>query len=401
MEDLERDLTLSCAQAHAAMARVAVAAAEFDEIGGWADGGIKSFAHWLAIWGGFDAHTGAELLRVGNAMRSLPLLSAAFARGELSFDKMRQLTTVATPDTDELMISIARGASGSQLARICRSLRRMTQVEGSRHSRRGLWSRIEEDGMLRLVALLPPEEGELAMRAIESVTAQRELPDDAIEPVSARRADGLVAMAEHVLAGGAPDLVAAGEARQMVVHVDVGVLTGELPDGACNLENGIRLSASAARRIGCEAEIIPVIERDGLPIDVGRKHRAAPQRLRRALEVRDRFCRYPGCGVPARRAQAHHHDPWYLGGETNLADMLMLCWFHHARFHDGAYRIVKAGGDFRFETNDGRVIGAPQPAEDLALAAVAEGAAWAEWGGAHLDFDHTMWVLGSRAGPAN
>src|SRR5439155_2569492 len=74
-------------------------------------------------------------------------------------------------------------------------------------------------------------------------------------------------VSEHVLAGGTPALVAAGEARQMVVHVDVGVLTGESHDGLCNLENGVRLSTAEARRIGCDAEIIPVIERYGLPID--------------------------------------------------------------------------------------------------------------------------------------
>ena len=100
---LEREICLSSAQAHAAMARVTAAAAEFDEIGGWGAGGIKSFPHWLAIWAGFDSNTGAELLRVGQALRALPLLSAAFAAGELSFDKVRQATSVATPDTDELM----------------------------------------------------------------------------------------------------------------------------------------------------------------------------------------------------------------------------------------------------------------------------------------------------------
>ena len=187
-DTLEREICLSSAQAHAAMARVTAAAAEFDEIGGWGAGGIKSFPHWLAIWAGFDSNTGAELLRVGQALRALPLLSAAFAAGELSFDKVRQATSVATPDTDELMTRIARGASGSQLARICRSLRRMVRLEQSENQRakRGLWRRIEEDGMLRLVAILPPEEGEIVMKAIESISGDKppaeEQEDAAYEP---------------------------------------------------------------------------------------------------------------------------------------------------------------------------------------------------------------------------
>ncbi|TMC77937.1 MAG: DUF222 domain-containing protein, partial [Chloroflexi bacterium] len=110
---------------------------------------------------------------------------------------------------------------------------------------------------------------------------------------AARRADALVAISEHVLSGVAGGLVVAGEARQVVVHVDVGVLTGEAPDGLCQLANGAPLSAAAARRIGCDAEIIPVIERDGLPIDVGRKHRSAPQH--------DPSVRLPSPQLPRRR----------------------------------------------------------------------------------------------------
>ena len=394
--ELEREIGIASAHAHATMARVAVA--EYAEIGDLGDG-FRSIPHWLAVWTGFDPFTGAELLRVGQALRSLPLLAAAFAAGELSFDKVRQATTVATAETDELMTTLAKGASGSQLRRICRSLRRILETESTRPVRRGLWSRIEEDGMLRLVAILPPEDGELVMKAIESVAAASPLPEETYEPVAARRSDALVAMAESVLAGGAPGLVVAGAAPQMVVHVDVGVLTGETPDGVCNLENGVALSANVARRIGCDADIIPVIERDGLPIDIGRKHRSAPTRLRRALEIRDRFCKFPGCGVPAQRAHAHHHEPWYFGGGTNLGDMLLLCAYHHGRLHEGAFRIVKAGGDFRFETSDGHVIGAAMPGRlPEPLAAGAE-TARAEWGGAKPDYDHLMFVIGDAFVP--
>ena len=199
--------------------------------------------------------------------------SAAFAAGELSFDKVRQATTVVTPATDELVTTLARGASGSQLARICRSLRQMLENEPARAARRGLWSRVEEDAMLRLVALLPPEEGEIVMKAIASIAATSPLPDGVEEPVAARRSDALVAMSENVLAGGAPGLVVAGAAPQMVVHVDVGVLTGESPEGACNLENGVRLSQTSRDASDAKRTLIAVIEREGLPIDVGRSRR--------------------------------------------------------------------------------------------------------------------------------
>src|SRR5436305_1937624 len=160
--ELEDRLGQLSAQAHAAMAGVAIAAAEFDELDGWCDGGIRSFPHWLAINMGFDPHTGKELLRVGQALKDLPLIAAAFAAGQLSFDKVRQVTSVAGPDTDALMLEIARGAPGSQRERICRPLRGLKETEAPHHDReqlakRGLWTHFDDDGMVRLVAKLPAE----------------------------------------------------------------------------------------------------------------------------------------------------------------------------------------------------------------------------------------------------
>src|SRR5215831_12387987 len=133
---LERAIGESSVRAHAAMAHLAAAAAEFDDLAAWAAPGFRSFDHWLAVEMGFDSFVGRELLRVGKALRELPLVAAAFARGQLSFDKVREVTTVAGPETDGLMLEIARGASASQIARICRSLRKMTAPESHQQQAR-------------------------------------------------------------------------------------------------------------------------------------------------------------------------------------------------------------------------------------------------------------------------
>ena len=109
---LDDEIGEGSAYVRAAMARVAKACAKFDEIGGWGAAGIRSFPHWLTIKTGFDMHTSAELLRVGQAMNFLPRIAAAFESGQLSFDKVRQITTVATPATEEFLLEIALGASG-------------------------------------------------------------------------------------------------------------------------------------------------------------------------------------------------------------------------------------------------------------------------------------------------
>jgi hypothetical protein len=86
--------------------------------------------------------------------------------------------------------------------------------------------------------------------------------DPADDRWAARQADALVKMCEHVVAGGAENLIVSTSARQVVVHVDAGVLTGELSEGRCFVEGGSPLSAGAARRLGCDAEVVGVVERD-------------------------------------------------------------------------------------------------------------------------------------------
>jgi len=268
---LEQRIGSSSALAHSALADACQAVAEFDEIGGWCAPGIRSFAHWLAINAGFNLHNGSELLRVGQALRVLPRIAEAFSEGRLSFDKVRQITTVAAPATEDVFLEIALGASGSQLARICSSLRRIANADAPDHDQRqmaerGLWTYLDEDGMMRLVAKLLPEDAAVVMAAIESINGSKpvqpdsDVPDPAEEPWAARRADALVSMAEHVLARGATALVGENTIRQVVVHADINLLTGESPDGRCFIEGGAPLSVEAARRIGCDAEIISVTD---------------------------------------------------------------------------------------------------------------------------------------------
>jgi hypothetical protein len=376
---LGENLCELAAHVHAAMAQLTRMAAAFDDQEAWGGYGIRSCAHWLAINAGFDVFTADELLRVGHALTTLPRIAAAFGGGELSFDKVRAVTRVATSADEELWVELARQASGSQLARICRGYRRATEANDAdraeRHlARRGLWTHWEDDGMLRLQAVLPPEDGAVVLAALQAAvgaqaaqggesgaTALAEvsngtaLRDPALDTHAVRRADALVALCQSN--GTARGKAGAPAPPQLVVHVDLGVLTGDASQGRCHLEDGPALSAAAARRIGCDAEVVAVSERDGLPINVGRARRVVPTKLRRALQSRDRTCCFPGCAVPARQTHAHHVEHWIDGGPTDLANLASLCGFHHRRLHDGVYRIrAEADATLHFETANGRSI---------------------------------------------
>jgi hypothetical protein len=123
--EVERQLCELAAQTHAAMAELTRLAAEFNDLEGWCIDGVRSFSEWLTFNTGFAPRTGDELLRVGRALQTLPQIRTAFAAGRLSFDSVRELSRVATPDDEHLWLTVAAAASGAQLARICRACRRV------------------------------------------------------------------------------------------------------------------------------------------------------------------------------------------------------------------------------------------------------------------------------------
>ena len=96
--------------------------------------------------------------------------------------------------------------------------------------------------------------------------------------------------------------------------------------------HGTALTARQVLALCCGAQVGAIRWRDGLPLGVGRTMRTEPPGLRRALEARDRGCRWPGCGALAAWATAHHIRPWSQGGATSLDDLALFCHVHHHHF---------------------------------------------------------------------
>lgn len=106
------------------------------------------------------------------------------------------------------------------------------------------------------------------------------------------------------------------------------------------LDSGLRVHAGTVRRWACDAEIVPVVLGSrSEPLDVGRKQRTAPEAVRRALDLRDGGCAFPGCSRRPRRCQAHHVDHWYDGGATAVDNMCLLCRYHHQLIHHGHWSV--------------------------------------------------------------
>ena len=108
-----------------------------------------------------------------------------------------------------------------------------------------------------------------------------------------------------------------------MVHCDAATLAAEGEPGRSDLD-GIRVSAETSRRMACDAAVVAMVRaKDGSVLNVGRRTRTIPPHIRRALEERDRGCRFPGCGC--RFTEAHHVKHWADGRETSLRNTLLLC----------------------------------------------------------------------------
>jgi hypothetical protein len=354
------------AQLDAAVARFLDLIRQFDERGGWGNG-FKTCAHWLNWRVGLDLGAAREKVRVAHALATLPRIRQALAAGEISYSKARAVTRVATPETEDRLLRIARvgtTAHVEQIVRAWRSVDRHAEVKDAdrQHRVRGLQIYQDEDGTVVVRGRLSPEAGAVVMRALEAgrerVFQQERLKDDPLTrhadpPTTAQqRADALVLLAEtalhHDFDPGAP-----GERYQVVIHVDAGVLVDADHPGQSVLADGARVSAETSQRLACDASrVVMRYDEDGTLVEVGARTRTIPAALRRALLSRDRGCRFPGCGL--RFVDGHHIQHWAHGGPTTLSNLALLCRFHHRAVHEEGYQVERRpDGSLEFRTPQG------------------------------------------------
>jgi hypothetical protein len=320
------------------------------------DGG--ELAGFLAFRCGVTGREAREYLRVAEALAELPAIRAAFSGGELTFTKVRALTRVATPDCEERLLELAGALTASQLERALRVYRRVADAEARRtHELEYVDYHFEEDGSLYLRARLAAEDGVILVKALDAArqrvferrrqqraAAEREADareDDAFYTDAPERPVRVEAFAELAEAALAASDEHGLERARLVVHVDAAALAADDDDdgGRAELEDGPGISAETVRRLGCDADVVAQVERDGLPVSVGRTRRTVPPALRRLLEARDdETCCFPGC-ERTRHLQAHHRRHWAHGGETSLDNLVLLCFQHHRLVHEGGYTI--------------------------------------------------------------
>ncbi|MDO8864231.1 DUF222 domain-containing protein [Haliea sp. E1-2-M8] len=446
---LGQAITLLSAQMNAANHRLLRMIAEFDRCGGWREQGtMRSCAHWLVAHCGITLGAAREKVRVARQLEALPEVNEAFSEGGISYSKVRAITRaacdqVATPENEGFMVHLAQQNSAGHLDKLVSRYEPVAEpgladllewgpeevaaagesgeaaesgpspeldAETMRELARELYWFQDEDGMWIIHAKLPPEQGQLVMKALQAVARPLEeerqeewkakqkarmqavarkilqrnevkagenaessvneaLPHHLAyarveEKISAEifsqhmnqvRADALVAMVEHFLASG-PDYkglqgLKGAERCQVVMHVDINTLR-EQRSGVCcthgraHFEDKPWLSPSTARRLSCDASLVTVLE------DEAGKVLNVGRKSRIVPEhIRRALRERDGvCQYPgcqeSEYVDAHHIQHWAEGGGTRLDNLVTLCRFHHRQLHRGCFDIRLNGVSF-------------------------------------------------------
>jgi hypothetical protein len=392
---------------------------DFDARGGWAHAGAKSCAEWLSWRVGLDLNAAGERVRVARALPNVPRIREAFARGQLSYSKIRALTRVATGATEERLLNASRSMTAAQVERLVRAWRRVDRNAEAQHDvhrqrSRALYLHEDDNGMVVIHGRLTPEVGAVLRRALEAACdrmyAKARVNDPEGDPPTKgqQQADALAMIAEaalhHDLDPGAP-----AERYQVVVHVDAPVLADPDHPGQSVLADGDHLSAESSRRVACDAtRAVMRHDGDGRVVEVGARTRTIPPALRRALNHRDGGCRFPGCG--SRFTQGHHIRHWAQGGPTTLSNLASLCRRHHRSVHEDGFHVERLpDGALQFRRPNGWLIpdapGMPNIAGDAEAILRAQNVGVEldantlrpAWLGERLDLDHAISVLHPRA----
>ncbi|HSK31924.1 MAG TPA: DUF222 domain-containing protein [Propionicimonas sp.] len=299
-----------------------------------------------------------EPLSGGQLPARLPLVGAAVDAGEIGPGHVAVITKAAAgwprgvdPDTldsaERVLVDQARKVDPGQLGKIAQRLAEILDPDGPCPDRPDPTGRMEfrvgnrnpRTGLTPFGGTFSDEAVETFRQATDALAAPRSAQDgapDTRSPATRLAQAHLQVLRGYLDAGAGPTV--GGHVPHISMTIDYDALTGQLSNAT--LTHGGPISTGLARRLLCDAKILPAVLNGASQIlDVGRAQRLFPPHLRAALTLRDGGCAWPGCDRPPGWCQAHHITSWLDGGPTSLTNGVLLCLYHHQQAHTAQWQI--------------------------------------------------------------
>ena len=387
------DLASFISQAQGQLTRLT---ATLDTTGGAAEAGHKSASAFLRTQCGLAPGRAAAVVATARGLRDLEATEKALHAGAISFDQAQIIVQAATGlgeaagPAEQVLLDHAPGLDTARLRQFADEVAHRADPDAAEEREKKRWDKRHLSFGLTLdnTGVLSGSCGDAVSYEIVRTAAEAFSPPAGqldTRTAAQRRMDGLVAACKAALDGGsaperhgsaphitvlvkdetlaqaaateaaaqgagvAPGYPAAAQGAGVAPGYPAAAAQGAGADGGQGAGpgqapaplagappgqtgHGTMLTARQVLALCCGAQISAIRWRDGLPLDVGRTARTEPPGLRRALEARDRGCRWTECGALAAWATAHHIRPWSKGGATSLDDLALFCHLHHHYF---------------------------------------------------------------------
>ena len=317
--------------------------------------GSTSSIHWIRHECNMSTQAAVNAVDVGEQAAVLPQSTGAMLAGRIGFGHLALLANTAravvqSPTAagfDETpLLQQAEAHSVSRFRHDCAHARHAADARAYLAEQvemveaRSLKLQPCEDGALFLKGFFDREGGAILRTALEPLARRTGWDDD--RERDRRLADALVELAGHRLdMGELPQR--AGQRPHLQVTASVETLQGAdgAPAGELEFSAG-PIAGATVQRLACDAGVTRVLlGPDSAVVDVGRSRRLPSAATRRALAARDRGCVWPGCERPASWTSAHHLQHWAQGGNTDMANLVLVCYRHHWKVHEGGWQLVR------------------------------------------------------------
>jgi Domain of unknown function (DUF222)/HNH endonuclease len=328
----------------AAQGEIVAALGEVDRCQDYRDDGATSAESWVVERYGVSVATARGLVHVGKVAWDIPHLVGALCTGDISFDKVRAVADVATPETDQELRIQAQECSVHDLTEVARSnaaaAAATVDPSQSDHERRSLRF---NDHHRTLTAQLAPDAYAEVKTALEAQA--RQVPSDGETPWDQRLCDVFLELIRSQVAGssGGGGGGGGGSPFFVVAHVPLTSLvdrSGRSTALAGELDHVGLIDSETVLRIACDATVAIALDDDvGHTMYEGRARRFPTKAQRREIMRRDRHCRFPGC-TNVTFANIHHIVPWEPSGPTDLDNLVLQCLHHHHLVHSDGWTMT-------------------------------------------------------------